>query len=48
MEDELQKRVMEIAKANQYNMTEQSGVESSLTVEDIQKYLQEVIKEVKK
>lgn len=48
MEQEIQRRVVVLFKQNQHRMAEESGVESSLTDEEIRQYLDEVIKEVKK
>jgi hypothetical protein len=47
MEQEIERRVVVLVKQNQYKLTEESGVESSLTDQDIRQYLEEVIKEVK-
>lgn len=46
MEQEIQKRVITITKQNQDRMTEESGIQSSLTEEDMKEYLQQVIKEI--
>lgn len=46
MEQQIQNRVIAIAKRNRDKMTEESGVESSMTDEDLKLYLEEVIKEV--
>lgn len=43
----LQKRVMNNVKAQNLEMEEESGVESSLTEQEIKSYMEEVIKEVK-
>jgi hypothetical protein len=48
MEQQIQKRVIAIAKRNQERMTEESGIQSSLTDEDMKEYLQQVIKELSK
>jgi hypothetical protein len=48
MEQEIQKRVLELTKQNQDRMAEESGIQSSLTEEDMKEYLQQVIEEVKK
>jgi hypothetical protein len=45
-EQQIQKKVMIITKKNQDIMAEESGIESSLTDEDIKQYLGEVLKEV--
>ncbi|HYY67280.1 MAG TPA: hypothetical protein VE572_02915 [Nitrososphaeraceae archaeon] len=47
MEQELQKRVLTIAKKNSDNMTEETGVQPSLSEEDMKQYLEEVLKEIK-
>jgi hypothetical protein len=47
MEQELQKRVLTIAKKNSDNMIEETGVQPSLSEDDIKQYLGEVIKEIK-
>jgi hypothetical protein len=47
MEQQIEKRVIEIAKRNQDRMTEESGIESSLTEDDMKQYLEQVIREVK-
>jgi hypothetical protein len=48
MEQEIQKRVLELTRRNQDRMAEESGIQSSLTEEDMKEYLQQVIEEVKK
>lgn len=47
MEQQIEKRVIEIAKRNQDKMTEETGIQSSLTEEDMKQYLEQVIREVK-
>ena len=47
MEQELQKRVLTIAKKNSDIMTEETGVEPSLSEDDMKQYLEEVLKEIK-
>ncbi len=47
MEQEIQKRVIEITKQNQDRMAEESGIRSTLTEEDMKEYLDQVIREVK-
>jgi hypothetical protein len=47
MEQELQKRVLTIAKKNSDNMTEETGVQPSLSEDDMKEYLEEVLKEIK-
>jgi hypothetical protein len=48
MEQRIERRVIEITKRNQDRMTEESGVRSSVTEDDMKKYLDEVIKEIEK
>ena len=48
MEQEIQQRVITITKQNQDRMAEESGIQSSLTEEDMKSYLQEVIEEIQK
>jgi hypothetical protein len=48
MEQELQNKVLTIAKKASNTMTEETGVQTSLTEEDMKEYLHEVIKEIKK
>jgi hypothetical protein len=48
MEQQIQKRVVEFTKLSQERMAEESGIQSSLTEDDIKQYLEQVIKEVKK
>jgi hypothetical protein len=47
MEQELQKRVLTIAKQNSDNMIDETGVQPSLTENDMKQYLEEVIREIK-
>jgi hypothetical protein len=47
MEQELQKRVLTIAKKNSDIMTEETGVQPSLSEDEMKQYLEEVIKEIK-
>jgi hypothetical protein len=47
MEQELQKRVLTIAKKNSDNMIEETGVQPSVSEDDMKKYLEEVLKEIK-
>jgi hypothetical protein len=47
MEQELQKRVLTIAKKNSDNMIEETGVQPSLSEYDMKQYLEEVLKEIK-
>jgi hypothetical protein len=46
MEQELQKRVLTIAKKNSDIMTEETGVQPSLSEDDMKQYLEEVIREI--
>ena len=48
MEQEIERRVIEVTKRSQDRMVEESGIESSLSEEDMKDYLQQVIEEVKK
>jgi hypothetical protein len=48
MEEEIQKKVITFTKRNQDRMTEETGIQSSLTDEDMKEYLEQVIREVKK
>src|SRR5207244_8968899 len=48
MEQEIQKRVLELTRQNQDKIEEETGIQSSLTEDDIKQYLEQVIKEVKK
>jgi hypothetical protein len=47
MEQELQKRVLTIAKKNSENMTQETGVKPSLSEQDMKQYLDEVLQEIK-
>ncbi len=47
MEQELHKRVLTIAKKNSDIMTEETGIEPSLSEDDMKQYLEEVLKEIK-
>jgi hypothetical protein len=47
MEQELQKRVLTIAKENSDSMAEETGVQPSLSEDEMKQYLEEVIKEIK-
>ena len=46
MEQELQKRVLTIAKKNSENMTQETGVKPSLSENDMKQYLDEVLQEI--
>ena len=48
MEQEIQRRVLSLTKQNQNKMAEETGIQSSLTEDDVKDYLQQVITEVKK
>lgn len=48
MEDELQRRVMKLAKEQQEVLTQQTGVEPSLNEDEVKQYLYETIEEIKK
>jgi hypothetical protein len=48
MEQEIEKRVLKVAREQQEVLRESSGIESSLTEKDMKEYLEQVIKEVKK
>lgn len=47
MEKEIQKKVIDITSRNQEAMKEQTGIDSSLDEDDVKRYLEEVLKEVK-
>jgi len=47
MEQQIQNRVIEIAKRNQDQMAEETGIQSSVTEDDMKQYLEQVIREVK-
>jgi hypothetical protein len=47
MEQELQKRVLTIAKENSDNMVKETGVQPSLSENDMKQYLEEVLVEIK-
>lgn len=48
MEQEIQKRVITLTKQNQDRLAEESGIQSSLSEDDMKSYLQEVIREIQK
>jgi hypothetical protein len=48
MEDELQRRVMKLAKEQHDVLTQQTGVEPSLNEDEVKQYLYETIQEIKK
>jgi hypothetical protein len=47
MEQEIQKRVLEFTKRTQDMMAEETGIQSSMTEDDMKQYLEQVIREVK-
>ena len=48
MEQQIQKKVVEFTKQYQDRIEEETGIQSSLSEEDVKEYLQQVIREVKK
>jgi hypothetical protein len=48
MEQEIERRVLKVAREQQDVLRESSGIESSLTEKDMKEYLEQVIEEVKK
>jgi hypothetical protein len=48
MEQEIQRRVWTLTKQNQNKMEEETGIQSSLTDDDVKEYLEQVIEEVKR
>ena len=48
MMQEIERRVLKVAREQQEVLRERSGIESSLTEKDMKEYLEQVIKEVKK
>lgn len=46
-EQELQSRVLALTRKTSVRMEEKTGVEASLTEEDMKKYLDEVLKEIR-
>ena len=48
MEREIQKRVIKITRANQELMLTETGVQSTLTDEDVKQYLWQVLREIKR
>jgi hypothetical protein len=48
MEQEIQERVLKVAKEQEDTLREQTGIEPSLSEEDMKQYLIQVIEEVKK
>ena len=47
MEQEIQRRVLSVTRKTQALMTEETGIQSSLSEEDMKHYLEQVIREVK-
>ena len=47
MEQEVQKKVITFTKQNQARIEEETGIETSLSDQDIERYLEQVIKEIK-
>jgi hypothetical protein len=48
MEQEIQKRVLALTRKNQSSLEEETGIQSSLTDDDMKHYLGHVIEEIKK
>ena len=48
MQQQIERRVLKVIKEQQETLTEQTGVETSLSDEDIKQYLNEVLVEVKR
>jgi len=48
MERKLQKTVLDITKSNADNLTQESGIEPSLSIDETKQYLNEVLEETKK
>ena len=48
MEQDIQERVLKVAKEQEEALREQTGIEPSLSEEDMKQYLEQVIEEVKK
>jgi hypothetical protein len=48
MEQEIRKRVIALSKVTERIMTEQTGVETSLSEEDAKEYIHEVLAELKR
>jgi hypothetical protein len=46
MEQDIQKKIITFTKQNKEKMTEETGIQSSLTEEDMKEYLEKVIREV--
>jgi hypothetical protein len=48
MEQEIQKRMLSVTSKTQELMTEETGIQSFLSEDDMKQFLQQVIEEVKK
>jgi hypothetical protein len=48
IEQEIQKKVITVTKQTQYRMTEETGIQPSLTEDDMKEYMEQVVNEVKK
>jgi Tfp pilus assembly PilM family ATPase len=48
MEREIEKKVIGLTKINQNRMAKETGIQSSLSEDDIKRYLKQVIQEVQK
>jgi hypothetical protein len=48
MQQEIEKRMIELTKQTQERMTEETGIEPSITEDEIKQYLTQVINEVRK
>jgi len=48
MEQEIQKKIIDFTKRNLDRMADETGIQSSISEEDMREYLQQVIREVKK
>ena len=48
MQQQIERRVLKVIKEQQETLAEQTGIETSLSDEDIKQYLNEVLVEVKR
>jgi hypothetical protein len=48
MEQEIHRRVIKITKEKVNKMTEETGIQLSVTEEDMKQYMNDVLKEIKK
>jgi len=48
MEHEIQKKIIDFTKRNLDRMADETGIQSSISEEDMREYLQQVIRDVKK